>query len=454
MRNGLSTATAIDGALRGAQQMSNLIDSHKRRGLMDAQAERAEESHDARMKGARQHQNFQQEKMDDYRSERRKQQEEEAKRAFMLSGMARARAVDRGDFSKEDLELIERYPLADVEYLQSEEVGKALGALKSVMAGESKLPYNEQGAIDLSQNPELADALMALDPKLGRGNKDGKKVRPHYLIPSEDGKSLRVGLDVDGDDKVRPLTVNRSSADDDPVMEIQTADLINSIMAAERARELSSQPEFYQYLMEVEGMAVPGQQSKGFSDPEKHEELGWVQRGADGRLHPLNAGAGGKGADGRSELPAKAQMIEYYKAAGYDEEDAIHMANSSVSSREKFAQDYSKMLLETYKDSFTDDGQPALTPGDAIQQALDVYDQNFRRTPKSSGQESPRAAAPATEFGRQAGAMLDGGVPVPMRPQKQAPPAAIERLKADLQAGDQAALQEFEEYFGYVPDGI
>lgn len=448
MRNGLSTATAIDGALRGAQQAQSIIGQHKQMGLMDAQEKRAQESHDARMAESGQRRNFHQEKMDDYRSDRRRQQEEEARQALIRSGLARANALKREDMSKEDLELIERYPLADVEYLQSEEMGNALQTLKGVMSGQTKLPYNEKGAIDLSQNPELADALMALDPNLVRGNKDGKKVRPHFLIPSEDGKTIRVGLDVDGDDRVRPLTVNRSSADDDPVMEVRTADLINNIMAAERARELTSRPEFYQYLAESEGLAAPQQDKPRYSEPFRHKELGWVQMGPDGQMHPVKSGAGGKGAGG-SDLPAKAQMIEYYKAAGYDEEDAIHMANSAVSSREKFAQDYSKMLLEAYKDQFDEDGNPVLSPSDAIQQALQVYDQNFRRTKRG---KSSTGNVPETDMGQQAGAMLDGRGP--MRPQRQAPPAAIERLKADLAAGDQSALQEFEEYFGYVPDGI
>lgn len=283
MANGLSSASFVDGAMKGANFVSGMQSQQQARSLRDAHEQRAQERHSEMAQDreeARGHRNEQREAWQEDRKAAKEAQSKEAENALILSSLVASKYVDQGKLSQDELSLMEKYPLADVKHLQSKEMGDAIGIFKGIMDGSVQLPKNEKGMIDLSNNPEIADALMALDPRLSSGNKDGKKVRPRLLIPSADGKTLQMGLDVDGDGKVRPLTKNRSSADDDEVMEISLEDLINSAMAAEKARDLTSKPEYYQYLAESRGLLKPSEGQAG--ELQQHPDLGWIQEQRDG----------------------------------------------------------------------------------------------------------------------------------------------------------------------------
>ncbi|WP_339898293.1 hypothetical protein [uncultured Gilvimarinus sp.] len=413
MANGLSTASAVDGAMRGAQFVSGMQSQSQARSLRDAQEQRSQERHEQISQDREEARGIRGEKMDAWREDRNAAKAKEAENALILSSLTASKYLDEGSLSKEELALMDKYPLANAKYLQSPEVGRAIETFKGVMDGSVKLPKNDKGMIDLSQNPDLAEALMVLDPSLAAGNKDGKKVRPRLLIPSEDGKTLRMGLDVDGDGQVRPLTKNRSSADDDEVADIPLESLINTAMAVEKARDLTSKPEYYQYLAESRGLLKPSEGKAG--ELQQHPDLGWIQQQKDGTYKQYDKpGTSGKGPAAPADYRLAKLLQQEYAATGEELsfEDAWNKAKMSVSDPTKYVKDYVKTKLE--KGAYDAEGKE-LTTEQLEQEAVESYkrirnlmsqdDQGGAVTPPAaSGQPAPQEFDPNS--------FLDGfGVP-------------------------------------------
>ncbi|WP_020209052.1 hypothetical protein [Gilvimarinus chinensis] len=345
---GLSLATGVDGALRGAQAMSSLINQQQGRTLRDAQEIRNEERHEQIQQDRQTANDYRDEKMDAWRQDRKQQAAKEAEEALILSSLTKSKYLAEDKLSKEELDLMQRYPLANVEYLQSPEVGKAVDTFQGVMDGRIKLQKNEKGIYDLSQTPEVAEALMVLEPSLAAGNVDGKKVRPRLLVPTADGKGLQMGLDVDGDGEIRPLTKGRSSRDDDEVSTIQLEQLMNTAMAVGKAREMTQRPEYYEFLAESRGLLKPKDGNAG--ELQKHPDLGWIQQQKDGTYKQYDsADQKQSGPSAPADYRLAKLLQQEYANAGQELsfEDAWNKAKMSVSDPTKYVKDYVKAKLET-----------------------------------------------------------------------------------------------------------
>lgn len=418
MRNGgLIIGNALDSGLRAYSQMQSIDANKQAMGLRDAQAKMQEEQHTVAMRNAKQ-----QEQINNMRM--RQLGQDEQQRAMALFAK-RLHAIDAGgDASPEEIEqytaLTGGGRLTDPKYIASEEVGNALAIYPRVLKGE----------ID-KNSPDAIQAYNTLI-NVQRGATDGRKVTINKVVPSRDGQGVHFGLNVvNADGTVNAngvLTDNRSADPNDPVSSISFDELNNAYGAIANLRAVVTNPKIRQALYREYGL---GPQQVSAKD---QSVINANNARADYYKNKASAARGIEAGDGK--LPAAAQMVNFYKSMGYNDDDAIAMANDSAGSPQKFVTDYSKMLLETSKDA---NGEPSITPDQAFEKSMEVYNQNFRRKPAKGDQpaakEGKRDAAPSL-IARPGAAV-------------QAPAAAIEYLKSNPEQAE-----NFKAKYGYLPEGF
>lgn len=425
MSNGLSTANFLGGAMQGYQFMAGVDEDKQRKeerkqmaGLRDADEARRVEAHtqDKQFHSARMRQ------LDQAEQERIEQQF--ARQLYAIDSGSGVSEEEKQQFIK----ATGGSRLLNPDYLTSPELGEALDIFPQVMSGE----------ID-SKDPRAIKAANALI-NVQRGSKDGRQVSINRIVPSADGQGVHFGLHVrNADGTENPsavLTDGRTSDPNDAVSTISLDEITGLYGATKNMRDLAINPKFRQMLYRKHGFG--GQDAS----PVDQSQIKYNESRANYyNSKAENEKAGGGGAGG-GKLPADAQMIEYYRGMGYGDEDAIAMTNNAVSSPEKFATTYSKMLLDSSKDM---DGNPTITPEQAISKSLEIYNANFRPRPAKGEAKQPEKQSDniVSDLMRGNGAPQ---VKPPMRAQLQAPAAAIEFLKNNPDQAD-----NFKAKYGYLP---
>jgi len=224
------------------------------------------------------------------------------------------------------------------------------------------------------------DALYSMnhlfEHRINRG-KGGKK-RVAGMYPGAEPGTVALDLEVEGEDGTTynaPLTSNRGTADegDDEVMQVPVGGLVEQVQGYRAIRNAikagggqetasrvlsvltGKQPErsnAYRTREEMVALGIDpdkatqeayGLQSpeKGFSEPFKHEELGWVQKGPDGELHQYDPADGGQGG-GSGKAPADVQKAEWMMNVGLadDYDQAWTLINTSPTDPVRFVMDY------------------------------------------------------------------------------------------------------------------
>lgn len=421
-RDGLSTANFLGGAMQGYQFMAGVEENKQRAqerkqiaGLRDADEVRRNESHTAQMESM-----GEQKKLNALRFDQIN--EDQARKMNTALAMSLQNAKD---MPEEYQQMIAAHPNLNAQRLLSDEAGAHLSTIEKVIAGE----------VDY-RSPEVAAAFDFMNPEIGLGAKDGRKVKTARLFPGRTPGTIAVGLSVDGDNDIRPLTENRSADDSDPVKEVPLELLIQRAQTMKQYRSMLQSEKGREWLIKN---YLPQQQVSAKDE----SAIAYNQSRANyynTKAENEKSGTGG----GKGRLPADAQMIEYYRGMGYGDEDAIAMANNAVSSPEKFATTYSKMLLDSSKDI---DGNPTMTPEQAISKSLEIYRANFRPRPAKGEEKKPEADKGATVVNQLMGGQSQAPqARIPMRAPVQAPAQAIEFLKANP---DQA--ENFKAKYGYLP---
>lgn len=424
MSGGLSTANFLGGAMQGYQFMAG-VEENKQRGeerkqmasLRDADEARRAELHTAQIESL-----GEQKKLNALRFDQIN--EDQARKM----NTALALSLQNADGMPEEYrQLVTAYPNLNAQRLLSDEAGVHLSTVDKVMAGE----------IDYT-SPEVGAAVDFLGPEIGLGAKDGRKVKTARLYPGRSPGTIAVGLNVDGDPSIRPLTENRSADDNDPVKEIPIELLIGRAQTMKKYRNMLQSEEGRNWFIKNH---LP-QQSVSAKDQSVIDYNKSRANYYDSKAAAEKNGGG----SGGGRLPADAQMIQFYKGMGYGDEDAIAMTNNAVSSPEKFATAYSKMILDSSKDM---EGRPTVSPEDAIKQSLKIYKANFKPRPAKGEAKKPEQSNGNIVNDLMRGTSQAPAANIPMRAPAQAPQSAIEALKANPDKKEQ-----FKAKYGYIPEGI
>lgn len=303
------------------------------------------------------------------------------------------------EWSPENQKALENYGrTADPEYLLAPETGAALETFEKVMSGE--IDKNDPRAI------QSANRLINVQ----RGATEGRQVQINRIYPSKDGQGIHLGLHVknaDGTENPKGVLTDRRSSDpDDIVSTISFDELISNYSNIKQARSALSDPKMRQAFMDYYD-PLPDQSvsAKDQSTIQKNTALSklYESRAETEKVNrekiikevKSGGGSGGK-------LPADAQMIEFYRGMGYSDEDSIAMVKEAVSSPAQFVTAYSKMLFDSSKDY---NGKATITPEEATKISMDIYNANFRKSPKkpdpkpeskpASTESKPQQATPS-----------------------------------------------------------
>jgi hypothetical protein len=417
--DGLSSANFLGGAMQGYQFMAGVEENKQRMedrkqmvGLRDADEARRVESHAVQMDSI-----GEQKKLNALRFDQINEEQSRKMNTALAMSLKNAK-----DMPEEYQQMIATHPNLNAQRLLSDEAGSHLGTIEKVIAGE----------IDY-RSPEVAVAFDFINPEIGLGAKDGRKVKTARLFPGKTPGTIAVGLNVDGDSSIRPLTENRSADDNDPVKEVPLELLIQRAQTMKQYRSMLQSEQGREWLIKnyLPQVSAKDQSAIAFNNSRTNYY--------NTKAEKEKAGGG----SGGGKLPADAQMINFYKGLGYSNEDSIAMTNNAVSSPEKFATAYSKMILDSSKDA---DGRPTITPEQAIKQSLNIYNQNFKPHTAKAGQDNPKSDDNIVND-LMRGNSQQAQVKAPMRAPMQAPMQAIEFLKANP---DQA--ENFKAKYGYLPE--
>lgn len=368
--NGLMIGNALESGLRAYSTMQGIDANKQAMGLRDEQMRMQREQHAAQMDAHKEEKKIRGLRADEIKGDQLKKMNE----AFAWS-MYNAKEMP-DDYK----ELIASHPNLDAQRLMSDEAGMHLKTIESLKSGA--IPYHAK---------EVAAAFDFLNPEISLGATENRKVKTSRLYPGGSPDTLRVGLHVEGDPKERPLTVHRSSRDDDPVLEVSMDQQMQKAMILKSYRDMLMSDQGRQWFIKTHLPQLSQQISAKDQSVIEYNK----SRANYYDTKAANEKSGG-GVGGVGKLPADAQMIKFYEDRGFSTNDAVAMVNESKRSPQGFAIDYAKMLMETSRDGM---GNPTITAEDAFKEALRVEKENFQRKPaKSAPAERPkadRAVAPA-----------------------------------------------------------
>lgn len=226
---GLSSANFVGGLMQGAQFVAGMQDRQQRSGLMQAQEQRAQESHGMQMENAKQAQEINAIRVKDLNDEHTAKMNKAL--AWSLHSLK--------DAPEEYRSFVASHPNLDASRIMSPEYGQSIDILKG--AAEGKVDY---------RSPEVSKAFDMLNPEIGLGATQGRKVSTSRLYPGKTPGTVMVGLRVDGDPEERPLTERRSADPDDPVKEVKLEDLAARLHVAEQYRGFLADPENQKYFIQ------------------------------------------------------------------------------------------------------------------------------------------------------------------------------------------------------------
>lgn len=364
---GLSLMSAADGAMKGMQLYSMYQDQKDRkqmRGLRDMDNQRTQERHDVTMRGAEQD-----------IAMRGKREERDAEnnrinraRALMenqeltMGIMAKnAYAMEKSgyvpEFSKEEMEALDLFPQLRSDY----DMTGALQVAEEVITGKRNI-----------NSPEALESINVLFPEIQTGADDGRKRRVTQVVPGKKPNTLVFGLEVEGDTQTRPLTVGRSSDDNDPVKQVSVEDMVKKVASLKQMNELKNNPKFRQFLIQRAGLGG-GNYGDVVTD-EKTGLIGQYEQNTN-KFNPLGSanGAAIKGGRGAG-TPADYQLAKLIQQEAQHEgrqmsfDQAFQMAKTSVSDPARYVSDYVKSAMDAQE--YADKKK---TPQQLEQEAIQSY---------------------------------------------------------------------------------
>lgn len=445
-RKGLSSASFLGGAMQGYDFVDEELDENRQEKRQEALNERQDqqwdmqkEEHGVRMEAAKDEDRMRGLRFDQFEQE----QVDRANRTLAIT-LAHGGA---DALTGEDAEFASLHPNFNAARLLSPEFGKALDTAEGVFEGE----------VDPT-SPGVMDALTELAPEIQLGSGGGRKVKPVSIVPGKKEGTFMVNLAVDGDDRPRPLTENRSARDDDPVKQIPLDAFMQRVMIARQAREGLKNPKVQEALIAQYYPEFKGKEKAG--ELVQHPELGWVQQKPDGTYQQYDPAKGGKSGSGSGS--GTARMKDYHFAKnelGFNEEEAREWANSNRSPSER-AEEYANQMVKYEQEAST--GVEKYDAEAAWKRHRESYLKNYAaygadgkkenvKTPKVVGDVLRNLTQPR-QGGQQASSQgAPASVARPERPRREAPPEAIEEL---MQNPTEQMKQDFQEYFGYLPEGV
>ncbi|HNG60334.1 MAG TPA: hypothetical protein PKZ52_10955 [Cellvibrionaceae bacterium] len=351
------------------------------------------------------------------------------------------------DAPEEYRSFVATHPNLDAGRILSPEYGQAIETLKG--AAEGRVDY---------RSPEVAAAFDVLNPEIGLGATQGRKVSTSRLYPGRTPGTLMVGLKVDGDPEERPLTERRSSDPDDPVKEVKLEDLFGRLKVAEQYRGFLSDPENQKWFIQQ----TIGEELKKSADQETIKNLQvkkltkeinegdpvTYRADGEGNLMQLPSRSGGavatpvldskgnpvkapqKSGAGASSKSSLEKEVEYLKTLGMTPDEALayrkQRTGNDAKDTELMAMAISRQSQIPMED-YADDKNPEQKLPGAITQAI-----NARQKIKALTQ-----------------AKSDQPAPTPTGQPRKAPQAAIDELRKNPSLKD-----KFQEFYGYLPDGM
>lgn len=424
---GLSGLNFVDGAMRGAQFVAGMQDRQQRAGLMQAQEQRAQESHGMQMENAQQQQEINAIRVKDLN-------EEHAAKMNRALAWSMHSLKDAPEETKKFLSL---HPNLDASRIMSPEYGQAIDTLKG--AAEGKIDY---------RHPQVAAAFDILNPEIGLGATQGRKVSTSRIYPGKTPGTVVVGLKVDGDPEERALTERRSTDPDDPVKEIKLEDLFGRIQVAEKYRGFLADPDNQKWFiqqtigpdlakknMESQKMGLEMQKLRNdaadsvpttFGELQTDPETGQrYQKDSKGKITwapSPRVGAGGQATQRQKDYDFAVSKL------GMDQEAALEWSSSDKTPTER-AEAYANRMVqaETVGGNFPE----GYKPNDAWKAHREAFMNEYGNFGK--GGKQPKAEA----------------APKPSGQLRKAPQAAIDELRKNPSMKD-----KFQEFYGYLPDGM
>lgn len=422
---GLSGLNFIDGAMKGASFVAGMQDRQQKAGLLQAQEERAKESHAVQMENANQASQL---------NGMRISQINEEQAQKMNKALAWSLHNSKG-MPEEYRSLIAAHPNLDAGRIMSPEYGEALDTLEKASKGE--LDY---------RRPEVGKAFDMLNPEIQLGATGGRKVSTSRLYPGQTPGTLMVGLRVDGDPDERPLTENRSADPGDRVKEVPLEALIDRVTTAKQYRAMLADPKGQEWFiksnigaelnksnLETQKIGLQMQKLRNdaadsapttYGDLQTDPETGQrYQKDSKGKITwapSPKTGAGGQATQRQKDYDFAVSKL------GMDQEAALEWSSSDKTPTER-AEAYANRMVqaETVRGNFPE----GYKPNDAWKAHRQAFMNEYGNFGKGGKQPKPEAN------------------PAPAAQPKQAPAGAIEALRNNPELKDQ-----FQAKYGYLPE--